>query len=161
MRVCFNQQGDHDAKRKLRSTTLEVEAQQIRARREKLYWRKRQLISQELNKWQQIQPRQITLNMEDEAPQVASLPSYFSRTRRLDPPRDRLAFSLFLNVPLRSEHGRSALQDMITLCEKNPRVAYRPCLQPENGHCPVTQCARDMNRFVYLPFPGSDPAQFL
>lgn len=134
---------------KLRGITLEDEAQPARARREELYWRKRQLVSEELSKWQQIQPRKIASNTEDEAPQVANLPSYFNRIRRLDPPRDRLASLLFLNVPLRSVQGRSALQDMITLCTENPRVAYRPSLRPENGRCPVPQCARIMDRFVF------------
>ena len=59
-------------------------------------------MSEELSKWQQIQPRKIASGTEDEAPQVPSLPSYFNRIRRLDPPRDRLASSLFLNAPLRS-----------------------------------------------------------
>ena len=137
---------------KLRWITEEDEAQSARARREELYWRKRQLVSEELNKWQQIQPRKIASNTEDEAPQVASLPSCFNRIRRLDPPRDRLASSLFLNDPLRSVQGRSALQDMIALCEENPRVAYRPSLRPEDGHCPVPQCVREMDRFDYLSF---------
>lgn len=75
-----------------------------------------------------------------------------NRIRRLDPPRDRLETSLFLNAPLHSAQGRSALQDMITLCEENPRVAYRPSSRPENGRCPVPQCAREMDRFVYFPF---------
>ena len=90
--------------------------------------------------------------MEDEASQVASLPSYFNWIRRLDPPRDWLASLLFLNIPLRSMQGRSALQDMITLCKENPRVAYRPSLRPANGRCPVPQCARDMDRFVCFSF---------
>ena len=137
---------------KLRGIKTEDEAQPARARREELYWRKRQLVAEELSKWQQIQPRKIASDTVNEAPQVASLPSYFNRIRRFDPPRDRLASSLFLNAPLRSVQGRSALQDMITLCEENPRVAYRPSSRPENGHCPVPQCARDMDRFVYFSF---------
>lgn len=137
---------------KLRGIMVEDEAQPARARREELYWRKRQLVSEELSKWQQIQPRKIASTTEDEAPQVASLPSYFNRIRRLDPPRDRLASLLFLNIPLRSMQGRSALQDMITLCKENPRVAYRPSLRPANGRCPVPQCARDMDRFVCFSF---------
>ena len=90
-----------------------------------------------------------------------SLPSYFNRIRRLDPPRDRLASLLFLNLPLRTVQGRSALQDMITLCKENPPVAYRPSLRPEKGRCPVPQCARDMDRFVYLSFLISQIAQLL
>ncbi|KAL2043541.1 hypothetical protein N7G274_003848 [Stereocaulon virgatum] len=105
---------------KLRGIKTEDEAQLVRARREGLYWRKRQLVSEELSKWLQIQPRKAASDTEAEAPLVASLPSFFNRIRRLDPPRDRLASSLFLSVSLRSDQGRSALQDMITLCEENP-----------------------------------------
>ena len=123
------------------------------SRREELYWRKRQLVSEELNKWREIQPKTATA-VEDEAPQVASLPNFFNRVRRLDPPRDRLASSLFLDAPLRSPQGRSALQDMIMLCKENPRVAYRPGLRPKNGRCPVAKCAQDMDRYVSLPRLG-------
>ena len=135
---------------RLRKVTMEDESQQIRARREELYWRKRQLICEELSKWQQIQPRKIASDTADETTPVTSLPSYFNRIRRLDPPRDRLASSLFLNVPLRSPQGRNALQDMISLCKDNPPIAYRPSLQPDNGHCPVSHCARKMERLVFL-----------
>ncbi|MCJ1384090.1 hypothetical protein MMC17_007206, partial [Xylographa soralifera] len=133
-------------KDKLKQVPVNDESQLDRAKREELYWRKRQLVSEELNKWQQIQLRKITLNIKNKAPQVANLPSYFNRIRRLDPPRDRLASSLFLNAPLRSVQGRTALQDMITLCKENPRVAYRPSLRPKRGHCPVSKCAQDMDR---------------
>lgn len=128
------------------------ESRSNQARREELYWQKRRLISEELGKWQQIQPRRIASDTGNEITSVASLPSFFNRIRRLDAPRDRLASSLFLEVPLRSPQGRKALQDMITLCKDNPRVAYRASSRPENDHCPITQCAQKMDRFVYL-FP--------
>ena len=60
---------------KLRRITTDDEAQPVRVRREELYWRKRQLVSEELSKWQQIQRRKIASDTEDEAPRVASLPS--------------------------------------------------------------------------------------
>lgn len=60
--------------------------------------------------------------------------------------RDRLASSLFLDVPLRSPDGQAAFQDMITLCQENPKVAYRPSLRQENGRCPVSACAVEMGR---------------
>ena len=53
---------------KLRYITKEDKAQSARAQREELYWRKRQLVSEELNKWQQIQSRKVTFNTEDKAP---------------------------------------------------------------------------------------------
>lgn len=71
--------------------------------------------------------------------QVPGLPSYFNRSRLLDSPRDQLASSLFLYVPLRTVQGRGALQDMF---EQNQPVAHRPSLGPEIGHCHVPQHAR-------------------
>lgn len=99
---------------KLRGITTNDEAQPVRVRQEESYWRKRQLVSEEISKWQQIRPRKIASDTEDEAPQVASLPSFLNRIRCLDPPRDRLASSLVLKASLRGVQGRSALQDMIT-----------------------------------------------
>ena len=133
-------------KEKLRRVSTKDESQSDRARREELYWRKRQLVSEELNKWQKTQSRKIKPDTDSEAPAVASLPSYFNRIRRLDPPRDRLASLLFLEAPLRSLEGRRALEDMISLCRENPQVAYRPSLQPEDGRCPVSGCAKEMDR---------------
>ncbi|KIW56900.1 hypothetical protein, variant [Exophiala xenobiotica] len=129
---------------RMRRLPVEHDGQRERTRREELYWQKRQMVSEELSRWQEIQPRKVNQDTETEASPVASLPSFFGRVRRLDPPRDRLASSLFLDVPLRSPEGRAALQDMITLCQENPKVAYRPSLRPENGRCPVSTCAVEM-----------------
>lgn len=137
---------------KLRGAISEEGSQQARTRREELYWRKRQLVSEELSKWQHIQPHKVTSQIEDESHQVASLPTFFNRVRRLEPPRDRLATSLFLHVPLRSREGRIALHDMIKLCVENPQVAYRPSLQPYNGFCPAPQCGQEMDRFIFFSY---------
>ncbi len=107
---------------------------------------------EKLSKWQQIQSRKIVSNTKNEAFQVASLSSYFNRICRLDSSRDRLTSSLFLNVSLRSVQDRSALQNMITLCEDNSRVVYRSSLRSKNDHCSVFQCAREMNWFIYFFF---------
>ena len=103
-------------------------------------------MSEELNKWQKAQSRKIKSDTDSEAPAVASLPSYFNRIRRLDPPRDELASLLFLEAPLRSMEGRRALEDMIRLCKENPLVAYRPSLRPKAGRCPTSGCAQEMDR---------------
>ncbi len=87
---------------------------------------------------------------ENAAPQVVSLPSYFNCICCLNPPCDKLASTLFLNIPLRSPQGQSALQNMITLCDSNPQVVYCSSLQPESGHCTASWCAWKMNEFVYL-----------
>ncbi|KIW36986.1 uncharacterized protein PV06_10884 [Exophiala oligosperma] len=129
---------------RIRHLSLVHDSKPERTRREELYWQKRQMVSEELSRWQEIQPRKVHQDTENEASPVASLPSFFSRVRRLDPPRDRLASSLFFDVPLRSPEGRVALQDMITLCRENPKVAYRPSLRPESDRCPVSACAVEM-----------------
>jgi len=131
---------------------ISADSREIRRRRQELYEDKRQLVAVELSLWQSIQPRKITSDANSLQSSVACLPSYFGRVRRLDPPRDRLASSLFLDVSLRSAQGQSALRDMITLCRLSPKVAYRPSLQPENGRCPVWTCGQEMDRFVpHLP----------
>ena len=102
-------------------------------------------MSEELNKWQKKQPRKIKPNTESEASAVASLPSYFSRMRRLDPLRDWLASLLFLEMPLSSLDGQRAREDMIILCKENHPVAHPPSLRPEAGRCPARSCAQKMN----------------
>lgn len=116
--------------------------QKVLARRDELYSQKRQLLAQELKNWQEIQPR------DSDAVPPAWRPSFFNRIRRLDPQRDRLASSLFLEIPLRSPEGCSVLCDMINLCQENPRVAYRPSLRPEDGRCPV--CSKEMDEYASL-----------
>jgi hypothetical protein len=123
------------------------ESESARARREQLYRRKVLLVSEELKKWQKLQRSNITLNADGVPQSVASLPTYFNRIRRLDPRRDRLATSLFLEEPLRSVEGRRALEDMVSLCRENPQVAYRPSLRPDDGCCPG--CRRGMERQVH------------
>jgi hypothetical protein len=130
---------------KLKGVSLKDEIKTIRSRRDELYFQRSQLMSDELTKWQTLQSRKLTGN----DCRVASKLTQFNRIRRLDQPRDRLASSLFLCVPLRSKEGRGALRDMITLYKDNPVVAYRPSLRPNNGRCPVAACDREMETFVF------------
>lgn len=129
---------------------LLVEKDEIKAlcnHRDEVYQRRRQLMFDELQKWQKLQPRNIL----DTQASVMSLPSFFNRIRRLDAARDKLASLLFLQVPLRSEEGHSAIRNMIHLYKENLKVAYRPSLQPKNGHCPEATCALSMESFVIPP----------
>jgi len=128
--VALNEQ-IKDLGEELKGLTVGDEIRTARSRRDELYLQRRQLMSDELNKWQKLQSRKA---MDDNFP-VASRPSFFNRIRRLDPPRDRLASTLFLCVPLRSKEGRSALRNMIKLYKGNPKVTYRPSLRPSNGRC--------------------------
>ena len=125
------------------------EGQEVRNRRRQLYLARCKLMSDELSQWQAIQPRKIALEGAKPEPSVGPRSNFFNRVRHLDPPRDRLASSLFQHVSLRSPQGRIALHDMITLCRENPQVAYRPSLRPVNGRCPVPSCARTMIKFVF------------
>jgi hypothetical protein len=101
--------------KKLKTLTLQDEIDAAYRRRDEVYQIRRQLISDELKEWQDVQPH--TLGQEAS---VADRISYFNRVRRLNPPRDRLASTLFLSVPLRSEKGRNAVHDMIALYRDTP-----------------------------------------
>jgi hypothetical protein len=129
---------------KLKRPTATDKIEAIYGRRDELYQLKRQLMSDELSNWQDTQSR----TDRDCGTSVADRISHFGRVRHLDPPRDRLASSLFLSVALRSEEGRNALRDMITLYTQTHQVAYRPSLRPRDSRCPVEECGQEMERFA-------------
>ena len=66
--------------------------------------------------------------------------------------RDRLAHTLFQPVSLRSPEGRSALRDLVVLYKDDCRVVYQPVLKLISSCCPVSSCARPIQRLV-SPFP--------
>ncbi|KAI9758897.1 MAG: hypothetical protein M1840_003737 [Geoglossum simile] len=114
----------------------------------------------EQHECQKNQRLNLTSDSADGMDSIGRLPTYFKQVCYLDPPRHRLASSLFLNSPLRSKEGRSVLRDLIILYKENPEVGYHPSLQPKMGCCPVAKCALQMNRFVSgppnLPFSIED-----
>jgi hypothetical protein len=63
----------------LKDLTIKDEIKSVRSRRDELYLQRRQLIPDELNKWQKLQSRKVT----DGNSPVASRPSFFNRIRRL------------------------------------------------------------------------------
>ncbi|RHZ51665.1 uncharacterized protein CDV56_103977 [Aspergillus thermomutatus] len=130
---------------KIRALGSEREDRQERTRREELYWQKRQIMSEELSRWQEIQTRKVPSDPDGEDCAVAARSSWFHRVRWLDPPRDRLADILLVDSPLRSPQGREALECMITLCRENPTVAYRPSLRPTGGCCVISACAMKLD----------------
>ena len=99
-------------------------------RRKKLRAQKRKLVSEELRKVQRLQPKKCT-SKTDKSILTDDHRTRFNRIRRLMPERDRLASSLFVVTPIRSEEGRAALRDMIELCRQDTEVAFRPGLEPE------------------------------
>ncbi|KAI9773770.1 MAG: hypothetical protein M1839_002003 [Geoglossum umbratile] len=131
--------------------TADDERQQAQDRRNELYWRRRQLVAIELSECRKNQRRSLASDSADGTDSTTCLQTYFKRVRHLGPPRDRLASSLFLNAPLRSEEGQSVLRDLNTLCEEYSKVEYRPSLQSKAGHCPVAKCALQMNRSISSP----------
>ena len=96
--------------KKLQNVIINMQNQKNRIRRKKLYWKKRQFVSEKFNKWKKIQTHKMIDNAKNDASSVASRPSYFNRVRRLDSPRDRFAFSLFFHVFLRSPQSRTTFQ---------------------------------------------------
>lgn len=70
------------------------------------------------------------------------------------PERDRLASSLFLVAPIRSDEGRSVLRDMIALCQQDAEVPFRPGLEPEKCTCLMADHKLESNRFVKFPPPN-------
>lgn len=66
---------------KLKPLVKEDEIKALCNHRDEVYQRRRQLMSDELQKWQRLQPRNIL----DKQASVMSLPSFFNRVRRLDP----------------------------------------------------------------------------
>ncbi|KAK3169331.1 hypothetical protein OEA41_008714 [Lepraria neglecta] len=119
-------------------------------RRGALMAEKRKLVSEELLKCQKLQPSKLLSNADD-----ADLTGYhrtqFHRVRRLMPERDRLASSLFLVAPIRSDEGRSVLRDMIALCQQDAEVPFRPGLEPEKCTCLMADHKLESDRFVTFP----------
>jgi hypothetical protein len=133
---------------KLQSVVLNEQSQKNRARRKKLYWKKRQFVSEELSKWQKIQTHKMSINAKNDASSVANQLSYFNNIRRLNSSRDRLASSLFFHAFLRSSQNRRAFQNMSILCRNNSFVTYRSSLKSKNDCCLVSKCERKMNKYV-------------
>lgn len=83
---------------------------------------------------------------------IANRSNYFNQIRRLNSSRNRLAFSLFFHVFLRSSQDRMTFQNMITLCTNNSFVIYRSSLKSKNDCCLVARCARKMKKYVVCFF---------
>ena len=134
--------------KKLQNVIINMQSQKNRACWEKLYWKKRQLVFKEFNKWQKIQTHKVIVNAKNDASSIASRSNYFNRVCRLNSSRDQLAFLLFFHVFLRSSQDRTTLQDMITLCTNNSSVTYCSSLRSKNDCCFVARCARKMKKYV-------------
>ncbi|KAI9752223.1 MAG: hypothetical protein M1835_001112 [Candelina submexicana] len=107
-------------------------------RRKELYAQKRKLVSEELRKCQQLQPRKAPSKAQ-KTEQIRHHCTQFSRTKQLMPQRRRLAGDLFTITPICSETGRAVLRDMIDLYQQDTEVAFHPGLEPEKCCCAVEQ----------------------
>lgn len=115
-------------------------------RRKELYAQKRKLVSAELRKCQQLQPRKAPSKAQ-KTEQIGHHRTQFSRTKQLMPQRRRLGGDLFTIAPIRSETGRAVLRDMIDLYQQDTEVAFRPGLEPEKCCCAVER-RRQIDMFV-------------
>jgi hypothetical protein len=124
----------------VKAATTEEMRKELQTQRRHVYDGREKLISVELANYRRTQRRLRTTQCE-ESDQGEWHRSYFNRVvRHMVPERDRLSRTLALSVPLRSEEGISALQDLIALRTNNSRVAYQEVLHPIEGRCPVPTC---------------------
>jgi hypothetical protein len=138
--------------------TIEEELQHIslgsrddpttRDRRKELRTQKRKLVSEELRKWQKLQPRKLS-SKSDKSDLAGHHRTRFPRICGLVPVRRRLASDLFIAAPIRSDKGRAVLRDMIELYRQETEVAFRPGLEPEKCCCAVER-NRKIDRSVNL-----------
>ena len=149
--VNFNKKIDMFDK-KLQNVIINMQNQKNQIRRKKLYWKKRQFVSEKFNKWQNIQTHKIIIKTNNNAFSIANRSNYFNRVRRLNSSRDRFAFSLFFHVFLRSSQNRTIFQNMIMLCTNNFFVIYRSNLKSKNNYCFIMKCARKIKKYVVCFF---------
>ncbi|KAK0721747.1 hypothetical protein B0T26DRAFT_849947, partial [Lasiosphaeria miniovina] len=115
-----------------------------------LYAKRRELTHKEVRKWQKAQSHQPS-GKDSSSPCYRR--SIFNRVRFMMPERNRLASSLFKPDTLRSTTSLSALRGMVTLCEKEAEVEFRPGLEPEKYWRHVYSCyKRSHDDFVELCF---------
>jgi hypothetical protein len=110
-------------------------------RRRELYRQLRSLEAKELRIWQKAQRHD-----DNSSPGQQSL---FDRVRFLMPELSRLSVSLFESVPLRSPVGIQSLRDMISLCNMDSVVRFRPGLEPYKCGCQPTHTPYDW-KHIYM-----------
>ncbi|KAL8922150.1 MAG: hypothetical protein Q9208_005345 [Pyrenodesmia sp. 3 TL-2023] len=152
----------HELEKSLEFTTLENEIKALapkaktdpaaKDRRGAPMVEKRKLVSKELLKCQKLQPNKL-LSSADDADLMGYHRIQFHRVRCLMPERDRLASSLFLVAPIRSDEGRSVLRDMIALCQQDAEVPFHAGLEPDKCTCLMADHKLDFDRFVTVPPP--------
>ena len=117
-----------------------------RAQLDNLYYQRRKLREQAVQKYLRSQKRIYNQTV---AHETDWRKSYFDRViAPMAPERARLAKTLGLSVPLRSSEGISALEDLLTLLTRHDYIPYQKAQEPIQGRCPVSSCSRDMERHV-------------
>lgn len=108
--------------------------------RQKIYGKRQKAVRAELRKYQEGQPL-VYDNFNDRGDWTRE---QFCRIEHMIPERRRLAKSLLMTVPLRSQEGRSALQDLVSLRQNDCSVAYQDVLRPVDGRC--KGCHQEMSK---------------
>jgi hypothetical protein len=128
---------------------IDLKGEGSRTQRRHLYDQRQTLVDEELEKQRRNPQSAITdYEGEQEGEQEGEWKrTYFDRVvRHMVPERDRLAKTLFLAVPLRSQEGISALRDLIALRTNDCTVAYQEGLRPLSGRCPVPTCGEELKK---------------
>jgi hypothetical protein len=118
-------------------------------RRKELYAQKRKLVSAELRRCQQLQPKKAP-SKAPRTEQIGHHRAQFSRTKQLMPQRRRLAENIFAIASIRSAEGHAVLRDMVNLYQQDTEIAFRPGLEPEKCCCAIER-RRQTDMFVNSP----------
>jgi len=116
----------------------------LRNQMDKLYHQRRKLRDQ-LLKEHQLNQRMVYSTRSEVPTEMDWRRTYFHEVvRHMVPERARLAVSLQMAVPLRSDQGISALKDLSVLLTTDSTVAYQESLRPTQGKCATSSCKADM-----------------
>ncbi len=100
---------------------------ELKAQRRHIYDRRQKLIDEELENCRSIQRRVYTTKCEADDQGEWRRSCFGRAVRHMVPERDRLVRTLPLAVPLRSQEGISALQDLIALRTNDLALCTRKC----------------------------------
>ena len=126
--------------------------------RKKIYELQGQLRNQALRRyqeqWLQDNYAQTVSISSTEHKEQRSAHKDFEDLRLSMPERARLADKIGLLTPCYDERRKNALQDLIRICSReDQQILYRPNEYPEKGHCPVSNCQKDLSTYVPLGIP--------
>ncbi|KAB5515368.1 hypothetical protein GE09DRAFT_1046046 [Coniochaeta sp. 2T2.1] len=128
---------------KIKTATDDKDLTKLKDERTAAYRRRAKLGKEELTNYRsnakRVHPNQRKHQHKGEGYRGDGRGTHFDRIRHMMPERDRLATSLFQEVPLRSPEGIAVIKDLIALRTQNSRVAYQEILRPVY-HGKIARC---------------------